>query len=447
MDRTLEDEVERIVASMENGQNNQEAHDVPGTTEQETPPNETIHIHYFPDAIVILKEGEETTKQREDNAIETTLAQAKQPPVFIAYAIGLFYLFLPFFCIAFQVYEILNPPIATVTITPKSQQITLNPTLQLGRLLHSITISQSQTTPTTGIGHQDARSARGYITFYNGLFTSQTIPSGTIFSGPNGVQVITDQDATIPAASPPNLGQTSIPAHAVQTGEKGDIPALAINTPCCLTAVKAVNSTPFTGGQDERDFQTVTNLDIDTTAMQLKPSLAQSTSGALQRQLKFNEQLYLFPCTPTVTSDHQPGQEATVVKITVSETCSAVTYKQDSLTAKVTQLLTHQARQQLGTGYNLIGSVQVSVKQATATNAPRPLVFVSFQAHGTWVYGLAYKAQQHIKQLIAGKPRQEALHLILALPGIMKAAIEWDENTKLPKSLTDIHFHIIVHSS
>ena len=37
-------------------------------------------------------------------------------------------------------------------------------------------------------------------------------------------------------------------------------------------------------------------------------------------QQKFNEQLQILPCTPSVTSDRQIGAKATQVKVTVSET-------------------------------------------------------------------------------------------------------------------------------
>src|SRR6266567_7304479 len=145
MTNRLEDEVRHIVASMHEQQNSQEQ-EPPEPTDQEQQPEETIHIHYFPDAIVILKEG--TESQQEAAAIETTLAEPKQPPLFIGYAVCVFYLFLILSTLAFQVYLLLNPPVATVTIIPKSQTVTLNSTLQLGRLLNPITISQSLTVPT-----------------------------------------------------------------------------------------------------------------------------------------------------------------------------------------------------------------------------------------------------------------------------------------------------------
>jgi hypothetical protein len=442
MQETLEDQIRHIVASMENEEQNNQEQEPPETTDQEQKPDETIHIHYFPDAIVILKENEET--RQPNTIVETTLAQTKKPPVYIAYAICSFYLFLIFSCIAFQVYEILNPPVATVTIVPKAQTVTLSGTLQLGRLLNPITISQSQTTPATGKGHQDAKQAQGAITFYNGQLNSVPVAAGTLLTGSSGVQIVTDQDAYIPAESqtiPPTLGQTTISAHALILGTKGNIPTGDINQGCCAPSVLAQNPASFHGGQDERDFQTVAKADIASVATPLKTAVMQSMQGAFYSQLAPREQLQLLPCTPTQTSDHQPGQEAREVKISVSETCSAVAYNNDALIAKATELLSHQALQHLGTGYSLFGIVQVSITQATATRTTPTVIFT---CQGTWVYGISQQTQQHIKQLIAGKSKQVALKLLLSLPGVENASIEGYDTTKLPKNITSIHFNIVV---
>jgi len=439
MTNRLEDEVQRIVVCIDNEDQNNKEREPPETTEQEPEPDETIHIHYFPDAIVILKDNAETPQQ--GNVVDSTLVQTKQPPVFIAYAICSFYLFLIFSCIAFQVYEILNPPIATVTIIPKSQQVTLNGTLQLGRVLQPLTISQSQITATTGKGHQDARSATGFITFYNGQLNNVTIAAGTILTASNGAQIITEQDATIPAASPPIEGQITVSAHAANTGLSGNIPAKAINEACCAISVLAVNRTQFYGGQDERNFQTVAKNDIHEVTSTLKPEVTQSMRGALQGQVQPQEQLFLLPCTPTAISDHSIGTEASEVKVTVSETCSAVAYNNVALIAKATELLSRQALQHLGTGYSLFGIVQVSITQATIT---RTTPTILFSCQGTWVYGISPDAQHSIKLLIAGKPRVEAIKVLLSLPGIERASIEGEDNSRLPKNITSMHFQIII---
>jgi hypothetical protein len=162
MHKTLEDVVTRSITSRDEKQNGEEEQEPPGKSGQETQPDETIHIHYFTDAIVILKEENDTAQ--EDDIIEATLVETKQPPVFIAYAACAFYLFLVLSCIAFQVYEILNPPIATITIIPNTKTVTLTGTVRLGRVLPALTLSQSQTVTTTGKGHKDARRAAGSIT-------------------------------------------------------------------------------------------------------------------------------------------------------------------------------------------------------------------------------------------------------------------------------------------
>jgi hypothetical protein len=384
--------------------------------------------------VLIVREREEEAQQSQ--VVESApTKQVKQNFAYVTLCIVLLCCLPMFGSIAFQVYALLNPPIATITIVPKTQAVTLTGTLQLGRVLHQITLRQSATTPTTGKGHQDAKAARGLIAFYNGLFTSQIIQAGTILTSSSGVQIATDQAAEIPAANPPNLGQTTVSAHAIQTGTQGNITGYDIDTPCCLTAVKAVNTTYFTGGQDERDFSTVSTQDIHTVSTQLIPTLTQNMQAALHNQLTPQEQLQPLPCTPTQTSDHQIGQAATLVKVTFSETCSGIAFNTQKLTSKVTQLLTSQAIQKLGTGYSLIGDAHVTVNQATEHNKK---VVLSFSSQGTWVYAVKSAEQQRIKSLIAGKTKQEAEQLLASMPGIEQASIRWGDETKLPKNSKSI---------
>src|SRR5437016_1345008 len=116
----LEEEVNRIVATMDEQHNGQEQKQ-PEPTDQEAQPEETIHIHYFPDAIVILKE--ETPEQAQ--VVDSAPVIPQKISLIPAYAICLFYLLLIFSALAFQLYCMFNPPIATITIIPKSQTVTL----------------------------------------------------------------------------------------------------------------------------------------------------------------------------------------------------------------------------------------------------------------------------------------------------------------------------------
>jgi len=226
-------------------------------------------------------------------------------------------------------------PSATVTIIPISTRITTTRTITIvssnanaaqqqvpGRLLDTITLSQAQTVPTTGIGHQQAQAAHGLITFYNALPAPQTIPSGELLTGADGVEVVTLQEAAIPAGTLATNGQVTVPAQAVNVGPGGNIAAGDIYGKCCHDDV-FVSNDPFRGGQDARSYQMVTQQNIDSAVSSIKASLDQSVQAALRQQVQPNETLVTpIPCFSTVTPDHKTGEEASHVQVTVSETCT-----------------------------------------------------------------------------------------------------------------------------
>jgi VCBS repeat-containing protein len=415
--------------------------------EQSVPPvDETVPMHDI--YVLIVREHDEDAPGQplEAGSVEAARAPTRTPALPVI-AVCFFALLLPLASIALQVSLALHPFSATITIVPKSQQVTLSGTVQLGRLVPQITISQSQTTRTTGTGHQDAKQAYGYITFYNGQFQSVTIAAGTIFTGASGVQIVTDSDVMIPAGNPPSYGQTTIAAHAINAGSKGNIPAYDINQACCAASVLAKNIYPFTGGQDARTYAIVTHNDIHSISTVLKTSLAASMQGALRGQLSPQEQLQLLPCNPTVTSNHQAGEEAMTVKVTVSQTCSAVTYNREELQTKATTFLATQARKKSGAGYSLFGMVRVHVTNATTTHTAPPLVFLSFQAQGIWVYALSPQSQEQIKRLIAGKTTDQAVKILAVLPGVEHVAIRFSgigDAARMPKNLQNIHLSLFV---
>src|SRR5260370_42029891 len=98
----------------------------------------------------------------------------------------------------------------------------------------------------------------------------------------------------------PTLGQMTVTAHAVIGGPAGNIAAGDIYGPCCRLNVSAVNA-PFTGGEEARDYQMVTQQDIDAVVSSLKTSLDQSVQAALQVQVHTDETLItLFPCQQSI---------------------------------------------------------------------------------------------------------------------------------------------------
>src|SRR5260370_2219913 len=209
------EEVTKLLASLDGQQENTEPEPetpIPDTQE----PIQDVYIQY----IFIEREEDED----EQDIIDSTLTEA-EPDINIPYTppiqpltkkqardeqtsthVGLFmislFLFLCLSSIAMQLHFILNPPIATIILIPKSQTISLNATVQLGRVIPPTTLRQEKTVPTTGKGHQDAKAATGSVTLYNGQFTQVTIPAGTTLTASDTVQLVPNQPAANPAPTP-----------------------------------------------------------------------------------------------------------------------------------------------------------------------------------------------------------------------------------------------------
>lgn len=326
---------------------------------------------------------------------------------------------------------LLTAPTVTITIVPITRQIDTTQTMIVstsntvgaqgtvpGRSLSALTMSQQKTVPTTGQGHQSATQATGIIEFYNAATYAQTIPAGTLLTGADGVQVVTDQDVTIPAVNYPTLGHATVSAHAVITGPGGNIQGADIYGPCCRLNISAVNGA-FIGGQNARDYRTIAQIDVDGVTDDLKASLILSAQAAFQQQVQPDETLLPLSCTPSSKLDHAVGTEATHVTVTVSETCTGLVYNTQAMQLQVTQIATQGAIKQLGNGYSLSGSVNDTIMQAK----PKGNASTALQVHidSTWSY--QFTDQQRLINSIAGKSRNAAMDIVLHTPGVQSASI------------------------
>lgn len=355
--------------------------------------------------------------------------------------VGFFCVLLPVASLIFQLLLIYITPHATVTLLPKEQTISIQTQEKINaRVLPAFSLSQSKTAATTGRGHQDATDATGAITFYNGAFTSQFLPAGTILTGVDGVQIITEQQAYLPKATPPSFAEVAVLARSVQYGRSDNIPSYDINT--SLTAsIFAKNTGSFTGGEDARDFSTVTNKDISKLSADLTTSLTRSMSAALQAQLKPMETLYQFPCHKTNAPDHPSGTEAMQVKVTFSETCGGLAYDKQGLSTRATKLLTDKELSQLGAGYHLLQPTITTITNVTMQNNS---ITLTLFCQAISIYQFSRLQQTQIKQEIAGKSMDEALRLLLHSAGIQTAFIDGvDKAAALPRNTNSIAITVL----
>ncbi|HEY7413683.1 MAG TPA: hypothetical protein VH593_00705, partial [Ktedonobacteraceae bacterium] len=198
----------------------------------------------------------------------------------------------------------------------------------------------------------------------------------------------------------------------------------------------------FSGGQEARDYQSVTQTDITRVAASLKSSLDQSEQAALQTQVQSSETLVTpLPCQESVTSDRHLGDEATQVHITVSETCTGVAYNTLVYQDDVTEVLNQQAGKQLSEGYTLIGQVQSNITQVATNDQQQMTLHVTLA--GTYDYVLSQEQQQAIKASIAGKSKAEATAAILHTAGVQSVSITSTQGDVLPHDMSQIHLQIV----
>ena len=349
---------------------------------------------------------------------------------------------------------------ATVTIIPKAVDISSTTTLTLvdatphpgspqviGHVLSTLTLSQEQIVPTSGVGHQQAQAAHGIITFYNALPDAQAVLAGTLLVGADGVRVVTEEDALIPAAQMPTEGQVSVFSHVLRTGPAGNIRANDIYGACCRADVFAQNPAAFHGGQNTRDFPMVRVQDIDKAVTTLKTGLQESVQAALHTQVQPGETLITpVPCTPKVTADHAAGDEATQVRVKLDETCTGETYDTQAVQALVTQALTQEATRHLGPGYTLTGEVQVMVVAvilSRVTDHQNGTAMLQMKGIGTWAYQFSDRQLHQMAQLIAGKSRKQATILLLEQPGVSQVAMTVSGTGTLPTDSGRIHLLVL----
>lgn len=335
--------------------------------------------------------------------------------------------------------DLFFPPTATVTILPSSQRLQhtyqLTAVLSLpdpqknqidARALYADSQTQERTVKATGQGHIAGQQARGELTFYNASTSPQTVPTGTLIFDARGLAVVNDQPVTLPALNTTTgLNGITTPVHTVNTGNTQNIPANDFNsTPCCNGTVYVTNTQAFTGGQDAQNFTYVQQSDIDGVTQSLNSTLAQQATLALQGQVRPNEKAVGQPrCAPQVTSDHQAGERADNVTVSVTTSCISEVYDMQAVQVLAAHNLTQDAASNPGPAYVPVGNIAVQVAQPTSAPDAHGNVLLVVNAAGTWAYQFSAAQRKHFTGLIAGKSLQDARAILLGQPGVQSVAI------------------------
>jgi hypothetical protein len=299
-------------------------------------------------------------------------------------------------------------PITAVTGAPDPSREQVS-----ARLLSVKSRTFTQTVPATGHGRTQAQQAQGTLTFYNAAPYAQTVAAGTVLTGADGVALVTDQVAYLPAANLPAVGIATVPAQAVQVGPQGNIAPLDLNGLCCVAGVSVKNTGAFWGGQNARDYTVVARQDVDTIAGPASVTLTQRAQTSLQGEIRPSEQLASpAQCHPALHTDHRLGAEASRVTITLTVTCQAEVYDAQAVQQLASAALSEQARKSLGAGYSVQGTIKTMVTQVATTEAAHGTLSLLVNVQGTWGYQFSSAEIARLSRQIAGLPRQQAIRLL-----------------------------------
>ncbi len=377
---------------------------------------------------------------------------------------GLFLYLLALFLVAIFVAPVATLT-ATVTLVPETKTLSITLTVTAlstgtpdparkqvaARLLSVSSPTQSQSVPTTGTGHAPARMGEGTVTFYNAAPYNQTVAAGTVLTGADGVEIVTDAPAAIPASNPPIEGEATVPAHAPAIGPKGNIAPLDLNGLCCMAGISVKNTMAFHDGQYAYDFPMVTQADIDQAAEPLLAALTAATQERLQGEMYQSERLAgPVQCQPVVTPDHPVGSNASQVTVSVQVTCHAQAYDYGAVVRLVTGALMQQAMTTLGSGYALRGTTSTTITPAGAPPHAKPgTLTLLVTGQGVWVYQVRAAEQAHLTKLIAGLSRQQAMHVLQQQEPGHLAAVHiqisglWTDGYRLPADPARIQLVVV----
>jgi len=216
------------------------------------------------------------------------------------------------------------------------------------------------------------------------------------------------QTVTVPAASPPQFGETNVTAQAVHVGAGGNIAPYDI-TLALSNFLTVKNPAAFTGGRDARTYRAVAAQDLTTLTTTVNATLTQAFTTAFS--LQPGEAALPTNCHVTTSTNHQVGEEAQSVTLTASKTCSAVAYNQDELTRAAIATFT---KTRPGATYHIVGSIQTHLLSVS------PL---TVSLNGKWAYTFSQDYKQLLAQGIQGESPAKARASLLKTGIISYASV------------------------
>lgn len=349
----------------------------------------------------------------------------------------------------------LVPPTANITITPARNTVAKTYTIDAitgapnasknqvqARYLRASEGVQSKTITATGQGTTSASRATGLVVFYDNEEIPEPFPNDLQLPIGNGYTIITTQSVDV---QPYNYSYVN--AYATPAGSGSNLPQGAYDDPyvnCggdgiqgdCVT----IYNLAFSGGQNASSYTYVSQTDMNNAsnaAGQMQAAETSSGQSAVASQVGSNERMWgSVGCSPDKTYNHGAGDRAGSVTASVSVSCSAEVYDQQSAQALAASLL----EKVIKTTPNVALLGQPSTHVTDVSGGSNGTVILKIAATGTDIATFTTAQKQLLAKLIAGATAQEAQDILVNQAGVSKAVVivHGGNGHTLPKDTTRI---------
>lgn len=164
----------------------------------------------------------------------------------------------------------------------------------------------------------------------------------------------------------------------------------------------------------------VSKGDIDNASATLQTNLKQILQAGFMSQLQPSEVLIPPQCSLKTVTNHNVGQEAKEVIVTVKIICSAAAYNLKVFQKQARDTFLSSSLPSIGDGYTINGNVQTSIVKTLVSQG---ILTITFHCSGKLVYQFSQRDKRIFAKLIAGKDVLTAIKMLLRSQGVSRAML------------------------
>lgn len=347
-------------------------------------------------------------------------------------------------------------PSATLTVTPRVTPIETSLTYGLDtpgatwdvRIAPSdisTTVTFSASSPATGERFEPDATATGAVLLTNATTVDVIVPTETVLTTIDGVDVVTTEEIVVPAADPfgsLTFGSAEIAVRASAPGPSGNLGAETIYGQLD-NGLFFTNREPLTGGTNRR-IVVVSQADIDALQQQARDDLQAQAAVALPAALQPGQRLVAGSerrGSIQLSFDRQVGEDATEVRIDASMSVSGQAFNPEEWHQQARKDVESRMQALVGKGQLLIdGSVAVA-DPAEVPGAGGTAYIVGASARVRSAIDMERLDATRVE--LRGQSADDAVARIQQIEGVQAVSVEQD-NDWLWKNLPQLTSRITI---